>query len=402
MGSSGGSTNPTIIQTPNPTNVPLQDALTGQSTRQLGEAGPFSYFGSGNQLLPTANLGQTYLAGPNPTMFGNPTDPNAATGSFGQVGSYNPTGGSSSGSGGGSSGNNNIEGSSFGNILQSLSGLFGGASPQQTTNTPATHQAQSTSPSAAIPTGTGASTSTGTDRMAPSSQATATPSSSGSPFSTVGTPLTNSNTINPGQTLPNSQAGDNPVVAPQPSANQATRNSFLGSAETAPFYNMAGVAGNLGTASGAAVANASNFYQQELSGNLTAAEKASLQAGQQTASSNLAQGMNQVNEQYENNPFADSRVREQGNLMNQSANNLLTNASNMGIAQNQTAAGIASQPFTLTQNAANTGATAATDLFNMANTAYNAPYQLAEQTYSQIPISGSTILPSSSQSKGIL
>lgn len=104
----GGSpqTNTTTITPPNPTGVPLQDPLMGIGTRQLGQASPFAAYGSGGNLVPQVPFGQTYLAGPNPTTFGDPFNaahaqafygPNSGSAPPGQA----PGGGTSPGQSGG-------------------------------------------------------------------------------------------------------------------------------------------------------------------------------------------------------------------------------------------------------------------------------------------------------------
>ena len=75
MGNLFGGQPQSNIQTvtpPNPANVPLQDALTGLSQRQLGAAAPDSYWGAGYQMLPNSPMGQVYMPGANPTVFGQP------------------------------------------------------------------------------------------------------------------------------------------------------------------------------------------------------------------------------------------------------------------------------------------------------------------------------------------
>lgn len=126
-GGSSAPTAPTVTQVAAPVDVPLQAPLEGASTREINQAGAFAPYGSGGELLPQAQLGQVYLGGPNPTEIGQPTNPSQYTANFGQVGSYNEpganqqnTGASAYGSGGGASN------TSYGSIMSSLSGLFGG------------------------------------------------------------------------------------------------------------------------------------------------------------------------------------------------------------------------------------------------------------------------------------
>lgn len=94
MASGGGDTTVQTIQPSNPTNIPLQGDLTGQSQRQLGYAAPYSYW-PGYQLGPQAAMGQVFVGGPNPTIFGNPYNYGNAQGFFG--GSALPNGGGSGG-----------------------------------------------------------------------------------------------------------------------------------------------------------------------------------------------------------------------------------------------------------------------------------------------------------------
>lgn len=413
MGGGPTTTPPTVTQVPNPTNVPLQEPLIGTSTRQINQAAPYSYYGSGNQLLPTANLGQVYMGGPNPTMYGNPTSTAAGAASFGQVGNYNAPNAAQAGGGQNS-------GAGYGSLMQSLSGIFGGLSQGQQSQLGQVAQnylgGQGGSPG---PSGSGGSSAGQAGQGAPPSSPAAPPAQGAKPiggppggpppngsqqaqgggsFTTTGSGASTNPTISPGQVEPNSQPGDSPLLPPQPGATDAVRNSFLPSSETAPFYNQAAVAGNLGTAAGQAVQPAANFMSSLFGPGLSDMSQAYLGAGAANAGTNLRQGISQLQQQYEHDPFNDALGRSEANLISQTANNTLQTAAGMGVQQQQIAANQMSTPFNLTAQNAATGVQDAQGLFNMSNTAYTAPYSLPMQTYSQVPISAPVVTPGTQSS----
>lgn len=208
-------------------------------------------------------------------------------------------------------------------------------------------------------------------------------------------------TINPGQVLPNSAAsGDVPLLPPNPGANEQVRNSFLPQNLTAPFYNLAGVAGNLGTAAGQSVQGASNFLQGAFDPNLNQFEQASLAAGNANASKLLEQSLVRAEGQSENSPYHGAIGQVQGEVANQYARDALQQAGNMGIQREQLAAGLANTPFNQTLQAAQVGPSTAERLFNLGNAQQQAALQEPEAIYSQIPLASQTLIPPAQQTSG--
>ena len=117
MAGGGGDSSPQQPQVINPERVagPLESGarshLFPQMENMLEAALPYSQFGAGYQLLPRSPLGQTYVPGPNPTIFGNPYMYAHAEPWFGQSalnnGGGNAMGGGQSGGQGGGGGSNN-------------------------------------------------------------------------------------------------------------------------------------------------------------------------------------------------------------------------------------------------------------------------------------------------------
>lgn len=403
MGGGGGSTETQVIQPDNPKNVPLQEQLTGNALRQLNYAAPFSYYGAGYNLLPNVGLGQVFAPGPNPTAIGNV----ATSGNYNYFGGANnvsaPNAYGTFGNVNGNSGYGSGLSASLQQLLQLLGGGLSSGGGQQTPQQ--TQQPSTTSPQN-VPTVPPRQLEDPTQQTAAAPQtqqytpgggapnpntstpnAQTTPNSGGYPF---GTPPA---TISPGQTLPNSQAGDKPILAPQPVATQDTRRNFLDPTLTAPYYNTAAVLGNVGSLAGQAMPNASGFMSDLFSPNLTQMEQSFLTAGTENALKAMKTGLSRIDDQYENNPFADSRVREQGEMINQYARDLLGTAGQMGTQRQTVAAQSMATPFNLTSGAAQ-GITEQNErLFNLANAAYAQPYGQANATYSQIPISAPSIIP---------
>lgn len=381
----GGSTGPQVITTPRPNDTPLEGQLTGLGTRQLGFAEPFSYYGAGYNLLPQGPLGQVGLAGPNPTIFGQPFNPQAQGGYWGNVSQY----------GGGGAAPQQGAG-----LLSQMQQIFGGSAFNPIGGTPSGQSGGGGGSSSAATSATANGGTGGNQGQAAPAQPTAGSSWQSGSVANHGFGNGGNGTINPGQVLPNSGPGDKPVLPPQPGPNDSTRSSFLSPNLTAPYYNLAGVAGNLGTAAGSAVPGAANYLQQVFNPNLNQFEQASLAAGNANASKLLEQAMVRAEGQSENSPYHDAIGQVQGEVANQYARDALQTAGNMGIARQQLAAGLASTPFDLTLQNAQVGSQVAERMFNMANTAYQQPYQEPNQIYSQVPLASQTLIPGTQQSSG--
>lgn len=181
----------------------------------------------------------------------------------------------------------------------------------------------------------------------------------------------------PGATLP----------GPIPGAPQATRNAFMPAVFTAPYYNAAATAGNLGTMQTAGVAPyAANFMQQQFSPTLNPMEQSFMQAGLSNASRALEQGMLRQESQFEDTPFHSALPRAQGDVMSQVADSLIGQGSQLGLQRMQMANQLAPFPFNYGLQAAQVGPNMSERYFNLLNNAYQQYTTLPLATYSQIPI----------------
>ena len=84
MGGGGGDSDPQVYQPPIRQDTPLQQGLTGLATSQLNSMIPYMGYGGGYQLMPMTPFGQTYMPGPNQTIFGNPYNQQNSVPFFGQ------------------------------------------------------------------------------------------------------------------------------------------------------------------------------------------------------------------------------------------------------------------------------------------------------------------------------
>lgn len=171
-----------------------------------------------------------------------------------------------------------------------------------------------------------------------------------------------------------------------------TRNNFLGANYTAPYYNAAGVAANVGTMLGQAAPGAAAFLQDQFNPNLNAFEQAYLGAGLGNALTSQEQGFNRAEAQFENSPFHSGLNQAQGDVMNQTSRDLIGTAAQMGLQREQQAAGLVQYPFEGAMQAAMVAPNLAEREFNMANSAFGMPQQSAQQMWSGIPIPSPTIL----------
>ena len=208
-------------------------------------------------------------------------------------------------------------------------------------------------------------------------------------------------TINPGQVLPNSQAGDNPILAPQPGPNVAQQQGFMNPALLAPFYNAAGVAGNLGTQMAGNTQSASDFMNGIFNPNLNSMESSFMGAGLGNALVAQQQGFGQQQAQYEGTPFSSGLMQSQNQVMEQTARDLMSTSAQMGLQRENLGAQMANTPFTDTMAASQVAPQLTQQMFNMANTAYQLPYQQATQVWSGIPISTPTTVVSQGSGKGL-
>ena len=199
----------------------------------------------------------------------------------------------------------------------------------------------------------------------------------------------------PGSTYQLGPEGQQPFIQnPDGSNSDRTSNEFLHGNYTAPFYNLAGVAGNLGTMQGLIAPNAAEFQNQLFNPNLNTMEQTFLQSGTDSALRAQEQAMTRAEGQFENTPYHSGLNQARQDIVNDTTRNLAQSASQAGLQRQQLATSASQFPFEFALNAANTGAQAGERMFNMANQAYSAPYQIPLSVYSQLPIQAPTIATS--------
>lgn len=192
--------------------------------------------------------------------------------------------------------------------------------------------------------------------------------------------------INPGEKVPWVQENVN-LPAPNPAAGQDVRNAFMPAVFSAPYYNAAATAGNLGTMQTAGVAPAAaQFMQSQFDPNLNQMEQSFMQAGLSNASRALEQGMLRQEAQFEETPFHSGLARAQGDVMSQVADSLIGQGAQLGLQRQQMANQTAQFPFTYGLQAAQVGPNMSERYFNLLNTAFQQPLQLPQATYSQVPV----------------
>jgi hypothetical protein len=79
-GSSGGGSQ--VVNQGGLIDSPLNNYLIPQAQNMLGYAGQYSTLGSGFNLAPNQLMGQTYVPGPNQTIFGNPYNTSAQSANY--------------------------------------------------------------------------------------------------------------------------------------------------------------------------------------------------------------------------------------------------------------------------------------------------------------------------------
>jgi len=181
------------------------------------------------------------------------------------------------------------------------------------------------------------------------------------------------------------------IQNPDGSNSDRTANDFINSNYIAPYYNLAGVAGNLGTATGSAVPGATNFLNQLFNPQLNQMEQTFLESGTDSALRAQEQALTRAEGQFENTPYHSGLNQARQDVVNDTTRNLAQSASQAGLQRQQLATSAVQFPFESTLNSANVGAQTAERMFNLANTAYSQPYQIPLSVYSQLPITAPTI-----------
>lgn len=193
-----------------------------------------------------------------------------------------------------------------------------------------------------------------------------------------------------GTSVPQMQLNNDPyryiTNRPNAAAPQEIRNSFMPANFIAPYYNAAATAGNLGTMMTSGVApQAAGFMQDMFNPNLNTMEQSFLGAGMNNASRLLEQAMGRNEMQYEDTPFHSGLMRQQGDTMNQFANDLVSQGSQLGLNRQNTAAQMSQFPFTYGLQASQVAPNMSERMFNMYNSAFQQPMQLPLSVYTQIP-----------------
>lgn len=183
-------------------------------------------------------------------------------------------------------------------------------------------------------------------------------------------------------------------------ASADTRNNFLAPNYTAPYYNAAAVAGNIGTMLGQAAPGAASFLQQQFDPSLNSFEQSFLGAGLGNALTTQEQGFNRAEAQFENSPFHSGLNQAQGDVMNQTSRDLLSTAGQMGMDRQHTAAGLVQYPFEGAMQAAMVAPNLAEREFNMANSNFALPQQSAMQMWSGFPLPSPAIVTGGGGSSG--
>ena len=195
-------------------------------------------------------------------------------------------------------------------------------------------------------------------------------------------------------------AAASPASATPAAPSTSIQQQFMPPQLLAPYYNMSGVAGNLGTMVGSAAPAASQFLGSLFSPELNPMAQAYMQAGMGNALTGLEQGMIRQEEQFEGTPFHSALPRAQGETMEQFSRNAMQTGAQMGMQQQQLAAQAMPFTFQFPLQAAQAPVAAAEGMFNMANQAFMAPYQLPMQYYQQYPVQSPTVIAQPQQSGG--
>ncbi len=187
---------------------------------------------------------------------------------------------------------------------------------------------------------------------------------------------------------------------PFPSAPDSTRNSFLPPNYTAPLYNEAGVAGNVGTMLGASAPAAASYLQNLFSPVTNPMENAFLGAGLANAQVSQEQGFNRAESQFEGSPYHSGLTQARGDVMNQTSRDLLSTAGQMGIQRESLANQLAQFPFQGAMEAAAVPVKDSLAMFNLANNAFQQPLQFGSNIWSGINVPSPVVSTGGSDSGG--
>lgn len=202
-------------------------------------------------------------------------------------------------------------------------------------------------------------------------------------------------TFTPGDVLPTSQPGDQAIPRMQPQASVQTRQNFLSPELLVPFYNSAGVAGNVGTMFGGMLPQMRDFMMSQTDPRLNQMERSFMAASAENSRKALGDLLQRQESQFELMPFHSELPRAQGELQEQLNRDLLQQGSQLSMARQSIGAQMAPMAFQGIQQAAQTGPNLVERLFNLATQAYSAPYQIPLNIYSQLPFVAPTVIQQS-------
>jgi len=204
---------------------------------------------------------------------------------------------------------------------------------------------------------------------------------------------------------PTTGGGGNPQPQGPTEWNRVPNNvneylQFLEPNYTAGLFNLAGVAGNIGSMVGQTTPQATQFLGGLFSPTLNPMEQAFMQAGGEEQRRAMEQAMLRMEGGFENMPYHSGLQQVQREVLRDANNSMLREASQLGLQRQQLATGALQYPLEMPINAANTAAQAAERMFNMGNAAYNAQYQIPLSIFSQLPYAAPTVLQTQGQQGG--
>lgn len=181
-------------------------------------------------------------------------------------------------------------------------------------------------------------------------------------------------------------------ISPQAPASDAIRQGFQSPNQNAPYYNAAGVAGNLGTMAGGAAQPAADFLTQLFNPNLNQMESNFMGASLGNALTGLEQGFNRQESQFEDTPFHSGLLQAQGDTMEQMTRDMFQTGAQLGLQREQTAAGQVNTPFNQAMGAAQVPVQMQQQMTQQANSQFQQPYQIPQAIWSGVPVSAPSIV----------
>lgn len=200
-------------------------------------------------------------------------------------------------------------------------------------------------------------------------------------------------------TAPTAAGGPPPQGVGPPSAEMS--NNFMPPTFYSPFYNAAGVTGNLGTLAGQIAPAAAQYWQSLFAPGPNQMEQSFMQSGLNNALQAQAQQQLRMEGAYENMPAHSMLAQQTEDITRDTTNNLLQQASALGLQRQQLAASNMQQPFDITAQMAMQGPALAERMFNAYNQAYNAHFGVPLSFFSGYPIVAPTVVSQGGGGGGI-